>query len=93
MCCAYRNKYMSQGTSSWKLFAHKPEPQEVPFTSDSRAAQVRRARGTAQGSSQQKWVPLSQAVVCTQTSHVNFLFSVRRLNTVLENNLTAVKKT
>ncbi|KAM7127283.1 uncharacterized protein J5F26_004014 [Ciconia maguari] len=40
MCCAYRNKYTSKGTSSWKLFAQKPEPQEVPFASDSRAAQT-----------------------------------------------------
>ncbi|XP_027535010.1 uncharacterized protein LOC113965585 isoform X3 [Neopelma chrysocephalum] len=81
MCCAYsRSKYTSKGTSSWKLFARKPEPQEVPFTSNSCAAQ-----------SQQKWVLVSQAVVSTRTSHVNFLFSERRLNTVLENNLIVVK--
>lgn len=35
-----RNKYTSKSTSSWKLFAQKPEPQEVPFSSGSCAAQV-----------------------------------------------------
>lgn len=35
-----RNKYGSKGTSSWKLFAQKPEAREVSFTSGERAAQV-----------------------------------------------------
>lgn len=113
-----RNKYTSKSSSSWKLLAQKPEPQELPFASGGRAAQVRRQRGKSSGHNFAAYLVPSGAQLkkikpwhhlisswsssrsqlfspklwCAHNSHVIFLFLVRRLNAVLENNLIVVKK-